>query len=350
MNTFTSMLSLKYPIIQGPFGGGLSSAELVKSVADFGGLGSFGAHHLSPEKITQLIKELKSSTQGAFAINLWVANDDYFTGTMSKTQYAKCLDLFKPAYDQLGLSPPIYKETFTDDYEVQLQATIDETPPAISFVFGVPREEVVAECKSRKIVTIGTATTLQEALELEAVGIDLIVASGMEAGGHRVSFLDEPENCLIGSMSLIPQIVDQVKVPVIAAGGIADVRGVRAAMALGAQGVQIGTAFLACQESGATVIHKRTLLSQHVYDTVLSRAYTGRLARFINNEFIRYVEQTNSLPLPYPLQNYFVSKIKGEASVKNNFDYASLYAGQSTPLLQHSKAYDLMHSLVVDFV
>jgi len=349
MNRFTSLLSLKYPIIQGPFGGGLSNINLVKIVADFGGLGSFGAHHLPAEKIATLVQDIKAVTKGAFAINLWVSDHDHFTNSVTRSHYQEYVDLFTPTYQRLDISPPEYTESFSESFEQQLQATIDAGPPAISFVYGVPSKTAIDLCKQKKIRTIGTATTLQEALALEGAGIDIIVASGFEAGGHRVSFKKEAEDSLIGGLSLIPQIADKVNTPVIAAGGIADSRGVRAVMQLGAQGAQIGTAFLACQESGTTEMHREMLFSSLAHHTVLSRAYTGRLARFIENDFIRYVEKTKGLPLAFPMQNHFTASIKDKANSDKNPDFASLYAGQSAPLIQYSKTTDLLNSLVADF-
>jgi len=144
--------------------------------------------------------------------------------------------------------------------------------------------------------------------------------------------------------------VDQLDIPVIAAGGIADIRGVRAAMALGAQGVQIGTAFLACNESGTSERHRHMLLSEQSTKTTLSRAYTGRLARFLENEYIRKIETHAQLPLPFPLQHFFTSHIKKAAEQENNDNYMSLYAGQAFPLLAHKRAIELFESLIIDFL
>ncbi len=349
MNKFTSTLDLKYPIVQGPFGGGLSSIELVKTVSNFGGLGSFGAHHLSPERIEVLVKELNAATSGAFSINLWVSNNDHYISALSRSKYAEYAERFEPIYARLGVTVPPYKEFLSEDFDEQLQAAISAGPPAISFVFGVPSAAALAECRRKNIITMGTATTLKEALMLEEAGVDIIVASGFEAGGHRVSFLQEPEDCLMGGMALIPQVADRISAPIIAAGGIADVRGVRAAMSLGAQGVQIGTAFLACQESGTSDLHKRVLRKNRAHQTVLSRAYTGRLARFIENDFIREINNAPDLPLPFPIQSYFAAPIKEAAIEQGSAGFAAHYAGQNAPLLHHSKAMDLLESLVVDF-
>src|SRR5262249_12137036 len=151
---------------------------------------------------------------------------------------------------------------------------------------GIPSPEVLRECRQRAIVTLGTATTVDEAVALDEAGVDIVVATGFEAGGHRVSWLRPAEECLIGSLALIPQVVDRIKAPVIAAGGIANGRGIAACLALGASGVQIGSAFLACDESNASPEHREKLLTADGTTTVLTRVFTGRLARGIPNRFV----------------------------------------------------------------
>ena len=167
---------------------------------------------------------------------------------------------------------------------------LDAKVPVFSFIFGIPPKEILEECRAKSIVTIGTATTPEEAAALQEAGVDAIVASGFEAGGHRGSFLRAAEDSLTGTFSLVPQIVDMVDVPVIAAGGIADARGVIAALALGAEAVQMGTAFLACEESGASRLHRQALRGKKAGHTALTKGFTGRLARGIHN---RLMEELN---------------------------------------------------------
>jgi len=345
-NTLTEKLGIKYPIIQGPFGGGLSTIKLLSTVSNAGGLGSFGAHILSPSKIHALISDIRISTDQPFAINLWVSDHDEGGLGMQREAFDEYISYFKPYYDALSIAPPAFPEKYTEHYEEQVQALIDAEPPVFSFVYGIPSDDILEQCRKKRITTIEAATTLDEALAIEAAGVDIVLATGLEAGGHRVSFLDEPENSLFGSIALIPQIVDRVRIPVIAAGGIADARGVSAALSLGAQGVQMGTAFLACEESGTSQMHKELLFSEVAYKTVLSRAFTGRLARFIPNEFIRSIENSAPLPLPFPIQSFFTSAIKRAAGEQSNYQFASLYAGQGAPLLKHKKAHDLLASIV----
>ncbi|MGH1441414.1 MAG: NAD(P)H-dependent flavin oxidoreductase [Cellvibrionaceae bacterium] len=348
-NELTTLLNIRYPIVQGPFGGGLSSIELLSTVSNAGGLGSYGAHHLSPEEIGPLVANIRLKTSSPFAINLWLSNSDH-DENVSRDQFEQYADLFGPIYRRFNLPLPNYVEHYSENPADQVDAAIQAAPPVLSFVFGVPDHEVIDRCKEKNIITIGTATTVSEAIALKKVGIDLVVATGFEAGGHRVSFLKEPEDCLTGTFALIPQVVDQLDIPVIAAGGIADIRGVRAAMALGAQGVQIGTAFLACKESGTSNQHRQILFKKQSEATVLSRAYTGRLARFVENEYIRAIEKTAQLPLPFPLQSFFSKAIKTAATKKNDDEYMSLYAGQAVSLLKHQRAEMLFQSLVTDFL
>jgi NAD(P)H-dependent flavin oxidoreductase YrpB (nitropropane dioxygenase family) len=204
-------------------------------------------------------------------------------------------------YAEPGIEPPSKVEAKPQDFETQVRAVIDPGVPVLSFVYGIPPSEIVAKCRRKSVRTIATATTPEEPLELERAGIDLIVASAFEGGGHRGSFLRSPVHSLMGSFSLIPQVVDAVQLPVVAAGGIADGRGLKAALALGAEGVQIGTAFLACAGSGANTTHREALLSKGTARTELTDKFTGRLARGIKNHLMdeltkRYRQHCYAVP------------------------------------------------------
>lgn len=348
-NAFTEKLGARFPVVQGPFGGGLSSVELASTVSNGGGVGSFGAHHLAPEEIKALVRSIREATREPFAINLWVSNRDHYIDGISRAEFDTYLNAFAPYYDHLGIEPPAFTDQFSHDFEKQAEAAIAAAPPVLSFVYGVPGRHIIEACRSKAIMTIGAATTVEEASALEAGGVDAIVATGFEAGGHRVSFLKAPETCLTGTFALIPQVADAVSIPVIAAGGIADARGVHAALALGAHAVQVGTAFLACHQSGTSDHHREILMTDKARHTVLSRAFTGRLARFIENDFIRSVDSSAQLPAPFPIQSFFTSPIKGAAAKQRNSSYASLYAGQGAALLKHRDAADLLRALTKDF-
>ena len=226
----------------------------------------------------------------------------------------------------------------------QIEAVLDEAPAVLSFVFGVPSPAVVESARDREVQLVGTATTVAEALALEASGVDAIVATGFEAGGHRVSFIADTERSLVGTFSLVPQVVDAVSVPVIAAGGIADRRGVAAAFALGAQGVQVGTAFLRTSESAAAPSYKERLRGAHPHDTVLTRAMSGRFARGIPNRAIEEIEASGEIG-PFPAQNWITGRFRAEAARVNNADLLSLWAGQSAALAKGESAAEVFAEL-----
>ena len=256
---------------------------------------------LAPSAIQETIAELRSETSKPFAVNLWVSTEDPGARGSDEAAFHQSLATIAPLIRSLGGTLPTYKPPSTIQFEDQVRVLIDAKVPVFSFIVGIPPKEILDECRTRGIVTIGAATTPDEAVELEKANVDMIVASGFEAGGHRGSFLRPPEESLFGTFSLVPHVVDRVKVPVIAAGGIADGRGIAAAFALGAQAVQIGTAFLACEESGASEAHRKALLSGKAGQTALTRGFTGRLARGIKNQLMDTMNASGVEILPYPL-------------------------------------------------
>ena len=342
----TRRLGIRYPIVQGPFGGGLSSARLVATVSNAGGLGSFGAQGMAPDRIRDVVREIRSLTASPFAVNLWVSTEDTSASGATRSMYDAAVAPLAPFFGELHLSPPTFPLRAWPTFDEQVSALLDARPPVFSFVFGVPPMAIFDECRRRSIVTIGAATTVDEAAALAESGIDFIVASGSEAGGHRPSFLRSPETSLTGLFSLLPQVCDAVDIPVIAAGGIADGRGLAAALALGADGAQIGTAFLACEESNAPPAHREALLGSPGVDTVLTRAFSGRLARGLRNTLADALESRTESLLPYPLQSQLVGALREEAIRRGRVDLISLWSGQSRPLLRHRRAKELFEDLV----
>src|SRR6266851_6747719 len=288
-NRLTEKLGINYPIVQGPLGG-LSSQKLTAAVSNFGGLGSFGALNLSPEEIKNVISQIRSLTSKPFAVNLWVSMEDDGTRTSDEAAFNRSLTPLASYFEQLNAPRPDYKPYSPIKFEDQVRVLLDENVTVFSFIFGIPQKEILDECRAKGIVTIGTATIPDEAVALQNAGVDVIVGSGFEAGGHRGSFLRAAEDSVTGTLSLIPRIVDVVDVPVIAAGGIADARGVIAAFALGAEAVQMGTAFLTCEESGASRIHREALMQRKAGHTGLTKGFTGRLARGIKNRLMSELE------------------------------------------------------------
>jgi nitronate monooxygenase len=346
-NRATHLLGIDYPIIQAPFGG-FRSQQLTAAVSNLGGLGSFGAVTLSSSVIREVIEELHSLTDKPFAINLWVSSSDREASHISAETVEQRLRSLRKYYAELDIEPPSKVELKSEDFETQFKAAMDADAPVLSFIYGIPPSEIMDECRRRRITTIGTATTPEEAVALEEAGLNLVVASGFEGGGHRGSFLQPATDSLMGGLSLIPQVVDAVNVPVIAAGGIADGRGVVAALALGAEAVQIGTAFLACAGSGASAEYRAVLRSLAAKRTDLTNAFTGRLARGIKNNLMDELKQESSLPLPFPVQHFLTQTIAGPASTRGRAELMTVWAGQSASLCHHTEAGKFMTSLIAE--
>lgn len=345
-NEAQRLLGLDLPVVQGPFGGGISTVALVAAVSNRGALGSFGAHTTPPEDMDALVRAIRAATSRTFAVNLWVSDEDPGGLTFPPELFERCWALFEPYYTECGLAKPAIPERTGQRYAAQVEALLDAAPPAISFIFGVPSAKVVEECRRRKIVTIGTATSIAEAQALEAAGVQVIVASGMEAGGHRPSFLASAEDSLTGTFALVQLVAARVKTPVVAAGGIVDAKGVRAAMTLGAQAAQLGTAFLACEESAASPQHKEALFSAAAQRTQLTRAFTGRLARGIENRWAREMKGRTADFAPFPLHSWFLSNPRAASAPRT--DLVSLWSGQIAPNLQHRTVASLMDALAAE--
>ncbi len=344
---FTDRVGVEYPIIQGPLGG-LSSQRLTAAVSNFGALGSFGAHGLSPGAIGDVVAEIRSLTPKPFAMNLWVSMEDEGAATSGEAAFAKSLSAIARHIEALGGQTPAYTPYSPTRFEDQVRVLLDAKVPVFSFIYGIPPREILDECRAQGIVVIGTATTPDEAVALRDVGVDVIVASGFEAGGHRGSFLRPSEDSLFGTLALVPQVADLVDLPVVAAGGIADARGIVAALALGADGVQMGTAFLACEESGASAHHRRAILGGEAGQTALTRGFTGRLGRGIRNQILEELNRPGVEHLPYPLQRALMKNLSAPAERAGHTGLTPLWAGQGANLTHHTDATTLLRALVAE--
>lgn len=346
-NKVTDLLHIDYPIIQAPMAGGVTTSNLVSAVSNSGGLGMIGAGYMSPTQMREQIGEIRQLTTRPWGINLFVPGD--FCVTEKEIHYAN--QALQPIRKELDLHqedllevPNFQKEQ--ENFLEQIKVIIEEKVPICSFTFGLPSKEIINELKQNGTILIGTATTVREAIEIEKSGMDLVVVQGSEAGGHRGNFLDGHQESLIGLMSLIPQVVDNVTIPVIAAGGIMDGRGFMAALCLGATGVQLGTAFLTCIESGAHPLHKEGILHAHEDDTVLTRAFSGKWARGIKNKFIQEM-QTQEASLPeFPVQNTLTQSIRKTAAKQDNPEFMSLWSGQSPRLAKKQTVSELINNIV----
>ena len=339
--SLTQLLGIDAPIVLGPFGG-LSSVGLTAAVSNRGGLGSYGLYGYSADRIHDTIGGLRAATDRPFAVNVWLPTGDEVTP--ADVDLEPALRALAPLFDAAGVARPDAPDRFLPDPAEQLEAIMDAAPAVLSLVFGAPDPRLVETAHHRGIRVVGTATTVAEAIALEAAGVDAVVASGAEAGGHRISFLAPAERSLIGTFALVPQVVDAVRVPVVAAGGIADRRGVAAAFALGASGAQVGTAFLRTSESAATEAHRRAIAGAADTDTVLTRAMSGRLARGIPNRAMREIERAGVI-LPFPAQNWLTGVFRAAAGRNGDGDLLSLWAGQAAGLATRDAAADVFDEL-----
>jgi nitronate monooxygenase len=342
--SFARLFGIETPIVLGPFGG-LSSAELTATVSELGGLGSFGLYGYEPARIRETAEAIRARTPKPFALNLWIPHDDIRPSAISAAEFENYASALEPFFREVGIDVPTQPASFLPPFEDQLQALFDAAPAVVSFVFGVPAPEVVEEAHARGILVVGTATTVAEARALEVGDVDAVVATGLEAGGHRVSFLRSAEESLVGTFALVPQVADAVDIPVIAAGGIADRRGVAAALALGASGVQVGTAFMATRQSATNDAHREAIRAASADGTVLTRAMSGRLARGIPNRVIREIENSGVIA-PFPVQNWLTGRFRAQAVKQGNAALQSLWAGQAAALARHAEAADVFAELL----
>lgn len=340
MSDLRSLFGTSHPIVLGPFGG-LSSVALTAAVSAAGGLGSFGLYGYDGDRIRATGAALRAATDRPFALNIWLPTGDEVAPNPQHTVFAQAL---QPFYEAVGVDVPARPERYAPPVDEQLDAIWDVAPAVLSVVFGVPSEAVVSEAHGRGIRVVGTATTVAEAVALAEAGVDAVVASGAEAAGHRVSFLRPAEESLVGTVALVPQVVDAVDVPVIAAGGIADRRGVAAAFALGASGVQVGTAFLTAAESAATAAHRDAIRATAADETVLTRAMSGRLARGARNRAVRAIEASGTIA-PFPMQNWLTGVFRTPAGQQNLGQLQSLWMGQAAPLARGATAAEVFAEL-----
>lgn len=345
----TRRLGIQHPVIQAPMAGGTTTPELVAAVSEAGGLGSLGAAYMSPESIREAIGEIRNLSDRPFAVNLFVPPDyDVDARSMERS-----VSLLEPYRRELGIEQPPLPEDpqtvrFREDFDEQLAVVLEARVPVFSFTFGALPAATVEQFKEGGSTVIGTATTVEEGKHLEAAGVDAIVGQGAEAGAHRGTFLGSFEASMVGTVALVPQLVDAIEVPVVASGGIMDGRGLAAALCLGAQSVQMGTAFLLCEESGAPAAHKVAVLAATDDATAITRAFSGRPARGIQNRFLlELAGHEEELP-PFPVQNALTRDIRGAAGKQSRPEFMSLWAGQAAGLARRTrsqKAADLVREV-----
>jgi nitronate monooxygenase len=342
VTTVTERLGIRLPIIQAPMAGS-TTPELVAAVSEAGGLGSLGAAMLSPDDLRGAIRAIRERTERPFNVNLfaWAAEppepapEAIEEVALLLHRHLRSLDL----PDDPRRSPP---PSYLALVEAQVAVVAEERVPVFSFAFGVPPLDAVRETGA---TLIGTATSVQEAVWLEEAGVDMVVAQGAEAGGHRATFLLSPYDSLVGTLALVPQVTDHVGIPVLAAGGIMDGRGIAAALALGAGAAWMGTAFLSTSESAASPSQKAAVAAAADTATQVTDAYTGRAARMVRTRFVRELQNELTEPLPFGPQGAWTRPIHIAAAQRGDTEHMLLLAGQAAALSRELPAAELVATL-----
>lgn len=341
----SARLGLACPIVVAPMAGGATTVDLVAASCEAGAMGSLAGAYSTPNQIAEMARAVRAKTARPFAVNLFAPT----APPDPPADPAPAVELVAAYHAELGLAPPGPPGTSADLFEEQLEAVIESGPAVFSFTFGLIPPAAVAALKARGIILMGTATTVEEARRLEAAGVDAVIAQGSEAGGHRGTFAHEFESAMVGTMALVPQVVDAVRVPVVASGGIMDGRGVAAALALGAEAVQMGSAFLASQEAGVLEGYKRAVLGASEQQTRLTRAFSGRPARGLVNRFMTEVESAGpGAILPFPLQNALTRALRRAAAEADRAEFLSLWVGQGLRLARRGTTAEIVARIVAD--
>lgn len=330
---FASRLGIRMPLLLAPMSGACP-ASLAMAVANAGGLGACGALLMPPEEIEAWCAEFRKGSRGEFQINLWIPDPQPTRDSERERQQREFLAKWGPAVpaEAGNAAPP--------NFESQFQAVLRAAPKAISSIMGLYPPAFVAAMKSRGILWLATATTVDEAKAAADAGADAIIAQGMEAGGHRGAFhAEEAEMKMVGSMALIPQVADAVSLPVIAAGGIADSRGIAAALVLGASAVQIGTGFLRTPEAKTHPVYSQQLAHTEAHDTMITRYFSGRAGRGVATAYVRAANGAGAPPpAPYPVQRGLTRAMREAARAAGDADRMQMWAGQSAKLAQDRPA------------
>jgi nitronate monooxygenase len=320
------LLGIPLPIIQAPMAGVQGSA-LAIAVSNAGGLGSLPCAMLAPDALRAELSAIKAQTSNPYNVNFFCHEQPLADASRESTWRAA----LAPYYAEFGLDAgAIPAGPGRLPFSESAADVLDEFKPAVvSFHFGLPSAELMARARRHGATILSSATTLEEALWLQAHGADAVIAQGVEAGGHRGMFLTDDITTQLGTMALVPQLVRALRVPVIAAGGIADAQGVAAALALGAAAVQIGTAYMLCPESTTSAPHRQALQSEQGRYTALTNLFTGRPARGIVNRIMRELGPISALAPAFPLATAAIAPLRKEAEARSSGDFSPLWSGQN---------------------
>lgn len=342
-NRLTRLFGVRYPLVQAGMAGGATTPRLVAAVSEAGGLGTLGAGYMQPRAIRDAVQEIRSLTDAPFAVNLFVPEP--FAEPHSSAEAGAPLASYRR---ELGLDEPGELSSYAPSFEEQLAVVLEQQVSVFSFAFGIPTADQLSELRGVGTITCGTATKVREAAELERWGVDAVCAQGYEAGGHRGTFIGSAYEAMVGTFALTPQVADAVSVPVLAAGGVMDGRGLAAALALGADGAQMGTASLACPESGAHPAYKEALLAATEEDTTITRAFSGKPARGLRNRFTEEMASHEAGFPDYPVQNAYTRDLRAAAAERGDIGLMSLWSGQGARLVRPVPAGELVGRTVAE--
>ncbi|MGY6163960.1 NAD(P)H-dependent flavin oxidoreductase [Paraburkholderia strydomiana] len=339
------VLGIQLPIIQAPMAG-VNTPALAAAVSNAGGLGSLGVGAMNAEAARKVIRETRALTTEPFNVNVFC----HRPATADRTVERQWLDWLAPLFEQFDSAPPpllseIYTSFVTDS--AMLKVFVEEKPAVVSFHFGLPPSAVIDALRNAGIKLLASATNLKEAAEVAASGVDAIVAQGIEAGGHRGVFDPQAPDDRLGTFALTRLLVKEFRLPVIASGGIMDGAGIAAALALGAQAAQLGTAFVACPETSIDEGYRRAILGESARHTTFTTAISGRLARSMKNKFTELGSDSRSPePPPYPIAYDAGKALHAAAKAKGEFGYGAQWAGQAAALARSLPATELFSQLV----
>lgn len=334
-----------YPLIQAPMAGGITTPELVAAVSNAGGLGSLAAPLLSPVAIIEQAEHIRRLTDKPFTINLFVQSRPH----IDHAEVESAKQLLQPVWASLGWDKLPTPTRWCEDFEEQLDALIVARPAVASFTFDALHGNQMQRLHEAGILVVGTATNLQEAIIWQALGADAVCLQGIEAGGHRGTFIGAQRASNLSTLALLQYCAPHMQIPLIVAGGLMDGRDIATAMAAGAQMVQMGTAFLTVREAGTSDAYRKRLLEARSDTTRQTRAFSGRLARGLDNQFMQIMEAVADQVPAYSIQNTLTASIRAHASKSENTELMSLWAGQGVARCRDLATADLMQVLLSEW-
>ncbi|MBV9954157.1 MAG: nitronate monooxygenase [Pseudolabrys sp.] len=342
MPDFLAKLGVEHPIVLAPMAGGTGTPQLVAAVSNAGGLGSWGGAYSTPQQILDAARAIRALTSKPFAINLFAGGYE----PERTVDPAPMLALLGDIHRELGLTAPVLPPNPRSPFDDQLAAVIEARPAVFSFTFGLPDADAFARLRRAEIVTCGTATTVEEGKRLAEAGVDSIAAQGEEAGAHRGTFINSFKASMVPMRALTRGLLKETRAPVIASGGIMDGREIAEVLGMGAVAGQLGTAFVACPESGAPQAYKDAILAARSDDTDITRVFSGRPARGLRNRFMAVARE--EWILPFGQQNDLTRPMRGEAGKQGKADYLSLWAGRGVAQARSMPAAELVRTLVAE--